>query len=384
MARTRTFDTDLIHGGEPRPRIEGAVVVPIFQSSTFEMAEATGYHDIRYLRLSNTPNHDALHHKIALLEATEAALVASSGMAAISTTFLSLLAPGDHLIAQRGLYGGTHDFVTQDLVALGVEHTFVPGDDPAAWRAALRPTTRVFHCEAMSNPLLEVGDLRGVARFAREHGLVSTIDSTFATPMNFRAAEHGFDLVLHSATKYLNGHSDLVAGVVAGSRELVSRVRVKLNHLGGSLDPHACFLLHRGMKTLAVRMRQHNETGLTVARALAEERRVSRVHYPGLATHPSHARAKELFSGYGGMVSFEIRGEAAEAQAVIDALELFAAAPSLGGVESLVTRPSTTSHAGMPAEERRALGIGDGLVRLSLGLEGADDLVADLARALRG
>ncbi len=378
----RRLDTLLVHAGEPRPRIAGAVVMPVFQSSTFEVDGDAGYHDIRYVRLNNTPNHDALHAKLAALEGSEAALVAGSGMAAISAALLTVLKPGDHLIAQRCLYGGTHDLVTGDLRDLGIEHTFVDPEDPTAWAAAVRPTTRAFYCETLTNPLLDFGDLPGIARFARERGLVSLVDSTFASPVNFRPIEHGFDLVLHSATKYLNGHSDIAAGVVAGRGELVDRVRHKLNHLGGVLDPHACFLLQRGLKTLGVRVRHQNASALTVARFLVEHAKIAMVRYPGLPQHPNHARAKELLHGFGGMIAFECRGGVAAAQRLFDRMELAVDAPSLGGPETLVTRPAQTSHVGLGPQGRAALGIGDGLVRMSIGLEAPEDLVADLEQAL--
>ena len=241
-------ETMLIHAGEPRPRPNGAVTMPVFQSATYELAGETGYHDLQYIRLSNTPNHTALAGKLAALEGTEAALVTASGMAAISTTFLSLLAAGDHVIAHDGLYGGTYDLLATDLPKLGITCSFVDANRPETWEAALTPNTRAFYVETITNPLVRVVALDEVARFAKAHGLVSLIDNTIATPINFRPAEHGFDLVLHSATKYLNGHSDLVAGVVAGSRSRVDAVKHKLDHLGGALDPHACFLLHRGFK----------------------------------------------------------------------------------------------------------------------------------------
>ncbi len=383
MPRAHRLQTLLVHAGEPTPKIAGAVVTPIFQSSTFLRGAEATYDAVRYLRLNNSPNHDALHRKLAVLEGTEAAVVTSSGMAAISTALSTVLVAGDHLIAQRCLYGGTHDLVTTDLVRLGIEHTFVDGDDPAQWLAAKRPNTRAFYCEALTNPLLQVADLRGIATFCREHGLVSMIDATFATPVNLRPHELGFDLVLHSATKYLNGHSDLVAGVVAGSTALVDEVRRRLNRVGASLDPHACFLLQRGLKTLSLRMRHHNGAGLKVAEFLAAHPAVARVHYPGLPSHPDHARARELLHGFGGMMSFELKGGMEAADRLLQTVELFTDAPSLGGPESLVTLPSRTSHLGMEPVTRRALGIADALVRISVGLEDAADLIDDLERALR-
>lgn len=382
MPRMTQIDTKLIHAGEPEPRIEGAVAMPVFQSSVFEGWSGQGYHDIHYIRLNNTPNHAVLHAKLAALENAEAALVTASGMAAISTSLLTVLSAGDHLLAQSSLYGGTYDFIARDLQNFGISHDFIDADDPASWAGLLRENTRAIYVEAMTNPLLEVADLAAVPRFAREHGLVSLIDNTFATPVNFRPSEHGFDLTLHSATKYLNGHTDIVAGAVIGSAELVERIRLKLNHLGGSLDPHACYLLHRGLKTLALRVRHQNESALRIASFLSSAPGVTRVNYPGLESHPRHARARELFSGFGGMLSFELDGGAEATDRLFDRLTIPRKTVSLGGVETLITRPALSSHAGMEPEERRRLGIGDGLVRLSVGIEATEDLLEDFRKAL--
>lgn len=378
----RQIETKLIHAGEARPRYAGAISMPIFQSSTFEYSGESDYHDVRYLRLSNSPNHTVLHAKLAALENADDAVVAASGMAAISTALLSLLTSGDHLIVQDSLYGGTHDLVTHDLPALGIQVSLVDGRDPSSWQPNLRPTTRAIYVEALSNPLLQLPDLEAVVRFAREHAIVSMIDNTFTSPMNFRPAEHGFDLSLHSASKYLNGHTDIVAGAVIGRTDLIERVRRKLNHLGGSLDPHAAFLLHRGLKTLAVRVRHQNSSALGLAEFLHQHPAVQRVNYPGLFTHPQHALASRLFDGFGGMISFELAGGLAAVEHCFERLTLPASAPSLGGVETLVTRPSTTSHAGMDPSLRASLGISDTLVRLSVGLEATEDLIEDFNQAL--
>jgi len=377
----RALETKLIHAGEPSPRFEGAVSMPIFQSATFAYRGETNYHALRYIRLNNTPNHIVLHQKLAAIENAEAALVAASGMAAISTTLLTLLRAGDHLLAQDCLYGGTYDLLTTELPRLGISIDFIDGADPQGWRRLMRPNTRAIYVETISNPLLQVADLREVVKFAREHGLVSIIDNTFASPVNFRPAESGFDLSLHSGTKYLNGHSDIVAGAVIGRADLIETINRGLGHLGGSLDPHACFLLHRGMKTLAVRMRHQNESALRLARFLEQHPGVAAVHYPGLERHPHHLRACELFDGFGGMLSFELKGGVEAADAFLGRITLAISAPSLGGVESLITRPATTSHAGMTREQRQAAGISDGLIRFSVGLEAAEDLIDDFAHA---
>ena len=376
------IDTKLIHSGEPESRIEGAVSMPIFQSSTFEYAGETDYHDLKYIRLNNTPNHNAVHAKLAALENAEAAIVTASGMAAISTALLTVLKAGDHLLAQDCLYGGTHDLITKDFPDIGIECDFIDAGDPTSWKSKLRPNTKAIYVEAMTNPLLEVADLKAVAAFAKEHGLVSMIDNTFASPVNFRPAEHGFDISLHSATKYLNGHSDIVAGVCIGGTEIIGKIKKKLDHLGGSMDPHAVFLLHRGMKTLALRMRYQNDSALRIAHFLEDQPAVERVNYPGLESTRGHKHAAELFDGFGGMLSFELNGSIADADAFIKRAKLPIMAPSLGGVETLITRPAITSHAGMSHEDREQLGISDKLIRLSVGIEATEELIADLKQAL--
>jgi len=378
------IDTRAVHAGEPEPRIAGAVSMPVFQSATFEPDPGADYHDLKYIRLNNTPNHIALHAKIADLEGAASALVTASGMAAITTTLLTLLRAGDHLLAQRCLYGGTHGFVTEDLGRYGIEYDFIDAQDPRDWEARLRSETRVIYVETLTNPLLEVADLEAVTDFAHAHGLVSVIDNTFASPVNYRPLEHGFDLSLHSATKYLNGHSDIVAGVVIGDAERVTAVKMRLDHLGGSLDPHACGLLHRGLKTLALRVGRQNDNALALARALATHPAIAEVNYTGLESHPQHARAERLLEGGGGVLSFEPRGGLESALRIIEGVRLPIDAPSLGGVESLITRPAASSHAGIPPHERRALGISDALVRVAVGIEDPRDLIADFEQALAG
>ena len=382
MSRTTRLETRLIHAGEPRPHILGAGIAPIFRSTIWESRPGEDYHDIRYPRLSNLPNHTALHEKLAALEGGEAALVAASGMAAISAALLSVLRAGDHLLVQDCVYGGTHGLLTQDLPRLGIECDFVDGNDPDAWKSKLRPETRAFYAEAIANPLMDISDHEAIVAFARDAGLVSLIDATFASPLLFRPLEWGYDLVLHSCTKYLNGHSDVAAGAVVGAAERVEAVRQRLNHLGGSLDPQAVYLLQRGVKTLAVRLAHQTRSAQAIAEFLEAHPRVSRVRYPGLESHPQHMRARRLFDGYGGMLSFELAGGQAAAERLFDALELPFSSASLGGVESLVTRPAATSHAGLPAAERERLGIADGLIRFSVGIEATDDLIADLDAAL--
>lgn len=376
------LDTTLIHGGEPKPRHQRSVVLPIYQSATFESGEEGSYHDILYARLNNTPNHLALQARLAAVEGAQAALVTGSGMAAISTALLTVLSAGDHVLVNRVLYGGTFDVVTRDFPKLGITFDFIDACNPEGWSKKLKKQTRALYVETMTNPLLEVADHERVVSFAREHGLVSLVDNTFASPVNFRPAEHGYDLSLHSATKYLNGHSDLIAGAVIGRKDLIDEVTHKLNHLGGTLSAQGCFLLQRGMKTLGLRVRHQNESAGTIAGFFASHRAVERVNYPGLGSHPHHARAKKLFDGFGGMLSVELKGGVDAARRLIDRVRIAIHAPSLGGPETLLSRPAVMSHAGLSAEERKSIGVSDALVRISVGLEHPDDLIADFKQAL--
>jgi cystathionine gamma-synthase/cystathionine gamma-lyase/cystathionine beta-lyase len=376
-----SLDTRALHDGEPSPRVEGAVSLPIFQTATYTY-DPSDQDTVRYIRYNNSPNHEALHEKLASLEETEAALVTASGMAAISSALLGVLDAGDHLVSPRSLYGGTLDLFADLFPRFDLGHTFLPdADDPSTWGEALTRDTTVLYAESITNPLLGVPDLPAMARFADDHDLIAVIDSTFASPVNVRPATVGFDVVLHSATKYLAGHSDLAAGVVAGPEGLLERITYTQKLLGGMLDPHACFLLHRSLKTLGVRVRQQNATALKVAEALAAHDAVEQVRYPGLPDHPDHGRAGRLLDGFGGMVSFELIPDA-PVDAFFDALSLPVRAPSLGGVETLISQPVHTSHASMDPAEREALGITDRFVRLSVGLEDADDLIDDLTAAL--
>lgn len=379
----KNIETNLIHAGEPDPLIEGAVSMPVFQSSTFEYAGKGSYHDLKYIRLNNTPNHMALHQKLAAIEGGQAAVVMSSGMAAITTALLTFLKTGDHILGQDCLYGGTLDLLTTEFADLGISYSTMDGTKPEVWEKALRPETRVLYMESITNPLLQVACFEEAVKFAREHGLVSIIDNTFASPVNFRPIEWGFDLSLHSCTKYLNGHSDIVAGAVIGNSEHIEKITRRLNHYGGSLDPHACYLLHRGLKTLAVRVAHQNKSALAVSKFLEAQPAVKKVHYPGLDSNEGHDRAGRYFSGFGGMMSFELHGDVADAERFIQNTKIPICAPSLGGVETLITRPATTSHSGVPPEELENMGISQGLIRLSTGLEHPDDLMEDFESALR-
>ncbi len=378
----QSFETKLIHAGEPKPRIDGAINVPIFQSSTYEYAGEGSYHDVRYLRLSNTPNHLALHKKLAALEGAEAALVTSSGMSAITTALLTFLKVGDHLLAHNTLYGGTADFVNNELAGYGIERDLIDATNPSDWDSKLKPNTKVIYVETITNPIMDVPELRKIVEFAKMHALISMIDNTFASPVLYCPVVQGFDLSLHSCTKYINGHSDIVAGAVIGSAAHLDLVTKNLNHLGGSLDSNACFLLHRGVKTLALRMNKQCENAMLIAPFLENHPQVKKVNYPGLESSSSFERAQEHLCGFGAMLSFEIDGDVDQADQFINHLQYAIRAPSLGGVETLVTRPVTTSHALMDKAEREVAGISDTLIRYSVGIEAADDLIADLQQAL--
>ena len=303
-------------------------------------------------------------------------------MAAISTALFAVLKPGDRLLVQSDLYGGTHSFVTDDLPELGIGVDFIDADNPSSWTDRLSEKTKAIYVESITNPLMKVCDLYAIVDFARDHNLVSMIDNTFTSPINYRPPEAGFDLSLHSCTKYLNGHSDVLAGAVIGRRELIEKCARKLIHLGGTLDPHACSMLHRGMKTLNIRMQRHNQNALEIAQFLQQHAKVTQVNFPGLPDSPYYRLAERMFDGCGGMLSFEVEGGTKAAESLIANLRLPICAPSLGGVESLITRPVTTSHSSMSPQDRRKAGISDSLIRYSAGIEDAEDLIHDLEAGL--
>eukprot|EP00884_Botryococcus_braunii_P012798 jgi/Botrbrau1/21519/Bobra.174_2s0022.1 len=374
-----SVDAGAIHYGIPSTRINGSVVFPIFQSATF--TEYDG--DWAYMRPADTPNHRMLSRKLAQLEGTEDALVTGSGMSAISMALLSLLRPGDHLLIQAVTYGGTYELVHHELKELGISNTVVDASCADGWEAALQANSKVFYVEAISNPLAQVADLAAVAKFCSEKGLRSVVDATVPSPVLLQAARLGFHLVLHSATKYLNGHSDILAGVACGPASIIQRMRKKLTVYGAVLDPHACFLLDRGLKTLGVRVRRQNETAAVLASFLESQPQVEKVFYPGLPSSPAYALAQQLFEGRGGaLFSFQLRGGAHAASLFCEAVHLATVAPSLGGVETLMTVPSLTSHAALGPEGRQAIGIAEGLIRVSVGLEPAEDLISDFKQAL--
>ena len=370
-----------VHGGAEDRTPGGAVVPPITQSATFHWATpADG--ELRYSRYGNNPNQLHVGVKMAALEGTEAAVALGSGMGATAMTLLALTEAGDHVVASSQLYGATQTLLGSELPRRGVETTFVD-PDAGGWQEALRPETKVVFIEMPTNPTLRLLDPRPLVTMARERGITVACDATFASPINLRAASLGIDAVIQSATKYLGGHSDLIAGVVSGSRELVDQVTRMSRLYGPALDPHTAWLLDRGLRTLEVRMRRHNENAMAVAEWFSGRAEVSKVVYPGLASHPDHALAAELMSGFGGMVSVVLAGGGDAADRFIGRLNVALAAPSLGGVETLVSQPRYTSQVELSRERREAMGIPDGFVRISIGIEHVDDLIADFEQALR-
>jgi cystathionine gamma-synthase len=337
--------------------------------------------DIYYTRYGN-PTGSVAEKAIAELEGADAALLFSSGMSAITTSFLALLKSGDHIVAQRDIYGGVINFLSQWLPKMGIETTFVDTNNIEQHEQAIRPNTKLLHLESPTNPNVRVVDLEKIASLARKYRLITTIDSTFATPINCRPVEWGIDLVLHSGTKYFGGHSDIMCGIAAGRGDLIEQIHHARNTLGGCMDPHAAFLLLRGIKTLAVRVERQNESALKIAEFLSQHSKVAQVHYPLLKEHPDYAIARKQMKGGGGVLSFEVEGSGADACRVAEALSLFTLAPSLGGVDSLVTIPALTSHYMIDPELRRKMGVTDQMIRLSVGIEHVDDLIADLEKAL--
>lgn len=375
------FSTRAIHG-EPAARPDWTpIVLPVHQSSTFTNPVGSS-EEVRYTRYGNNPNQLQIGRRLALLEGAEAAIFLSSGMAATALAHLAVLRPGDHLVSSDWIYGGAHRLFSEEFGRLGIEVTFVDPLRSRAWKEALRKTTRAFFVETPTNPLLRVVDLEPVAALAREQGLALLVDSTFASPIAFRPLEHGADIVIHSATKYLNGHTDVLAGAVAGTEGVIEEVRRLITLWGQAIDPHAAWLIERGMRTLAIRMPRHSANGMALADWFSRQPQVAAVHYPGLPSHPDHATARRDLAGYGGMLGVELKGGASTAERFLRALTIAAHAPSLGGVETLVSEPRLTSHKSLTPEERARAGIPDGFLRFSLGLEDADDLIADFAQAL--
>ena len=378
-----------VHGGERQQRTSDALTVPIYQTSTYVFRDTQELIDFKEGRLDKgeygrygNPTIHAAERKIAALEHAGDALLWASGMCAITSTLLTLLRPGQHMIMTADCYRRTRQFCGSVLQRLGIDVSVVPAAQPQAIEAAVQPTTRLVLSEAPTNPYLYVLDLEELAAIAQRHRLRTLVDSTFATPFNQNPLSFGIDMVMHSATKYLGGHNDLLAGVIVGKAPIVAALREAQGVLGGITDPNAAYLLIRGLKTFALRMQQHNANGMALATFLEQHPRVRRVYYPGLPSHPCHAVAKRQMRGFGGVVSFEIDGSLEQTSAFIDALRLPYIAPSLGGVESLVEQPALMSYYELAPDERRKLGIADSLVRYAAGIEDTDDLIADADQAL--
>jgi cystathionine beta-lyase/cystathionine gamma-synthase len=380
--RSLGLSTIAIHGGAEPYHPGDPVVPPIVQSVNYvqEIGTAAG---LKYTRYGNTPNAERVQKRLALLEGAEASLVLSSGMGATACALLALLRPGDHLLASAFVYGGTHRLLTEEFVRHGIDVTLVDPLEPRAWRKRLRKETRAIFIESPVNPTCRVLDLRPISYLTKEVGLALVVDSTFASPVNFRPLEHGADVVIHSATKYLNGHSDVLAGVVAGTESYVQEVLQKEMVWGQTPDPMALWLLERGLRTLDIRVRRQNDNAMRIANWCADRKEIKRVHYPGLSDHPDHEVARDMLDAFGGMLAIELPGGGKATERFLRRLKVFTHAASLGGVESLVSEPRYTSHAGLTSEERTRIGIPDGFLRLSVGIEDADDLIADIEQALK-
>ena len=384
--KTRRPETAAVHGAADLEKKNGPVTPPIYQTSTFEVTDNDEQQRVtttdRYYTRWGNPTITVAEQTIAELEGTEAARTFASGMGAITSTVLAFLKAGDHIVSQRDVYGGVAKFFTEWLPKMGIETTFVDTTDYGQYEQAVRKNTKLLYLESPTNPALRVVDFKQAAALARKHGLISLIDSTFGTPINQRPAEYGIDLVMHSGTKYLSGHADLTCGVICGRQGLMDQLWETRTTLGNCMDPHAAWMLTRGLKTLAVRVARQNENALRVAEFLERHAKVRKVHYPFLKSHPQHAVARQQMSGGSGMVTFEVEGTGEAACRVSEAMQLFKLATSLGGVESLVSIPVLTSHAMISAELREKMGVTEQMVRLSVGIENADDLIADLERAL--
>jgi cystathionine beta-lyase/cystathionine gamma-synthase len=379
-------ETEAVRGGSDRTRKNGPLSTPIYQTSTFEVTDNDEQvravpTDRFYTRYGN-PTNTVAEAAIAGLEGTDAALLFASGMGAITSTIFGLLKAGDHIVAQRDIYGGTTKFLSQWLPKLGIETTFVDTIQYEQYEPAIRPNTKLLYLESPTNPTLQIADLHKAAAIAKKQMLITMIDSTLATPINQRPAEFGIDLIMHSGTKYFGGHCDLICGIIAGRHDLIEQIHATRTILGGTMDPHAAWLLLRGTKTLAVRVQRQNESALRIAQFLAKHGKVRRVYYPFEESHPQRALAKEQMRGAGGLLSFEVDGTGQDARRLTESLHLFNLAPSLGGVESLVCLPVLTSHAMISPEQREKMGVSDRLIRLSVGIENIDDLIADLDQAL--
>ena len=364
-------------------REPGTGVSPALSQSVNYVQETGTSEGLIYTRYGNVPNAERVAKRIALLEGAESALVLASGMGATSCAMLALVRAGDHLVSSSWIYGGTRRLFTEDLPGMGIEVTFVNPLEPRAWRKALKKNTRVLFLESPVNPTCRVLELNSLQNLAHNEGIALVMDSTMASPVNCRPLEHGVDVVIHSATKYLNGHHDILCGVVCGSEPFIDECRRKMMVWGQAPDPFACWLLERGLKTLDVRVKRQNENAMRVAEWCTTRSEIAKVHYPGLKTHPDHEIAKAIMDGFGGMMAIELKGGGPATARMINNLKVFTHASSLGGVDSLVVEPRYSSHAHMTSEERERIGIPDGFLRMSIGIENAEDLIADIEQALQ-
>ncbi len=372
------INTICTHVGEIKDEQFKGAVSPIYMSTSYQFDDV----DVkRYPRYFNTPNQEYLSKKIAALEHAEAGMIFGSGMAAVSTTLLAFLQTGDHIVVQNTLYGGTSNFIREEFPKYGIEFTFTEGYEVSDFEAAIRPNTKLIHIETPSNPLLTITDIKGVADLAKSRGLITTIDNTFASPINQIPIDFGIDIVIHSATKYLGGHSDILAGAVACSSAHMDIIWNVAKNLGGSLSDFTVWMLERSMKTLALRVRAQNKNAKKLAVYLSKHSDVKNVFYPGLKTHPQHELAKSQMKGFGGMLSFEL-ADGLDAMKFQKELKLIKSSMSLAGVESTVLSPHKTSHSLMSQSERNAIGVSDNLIRFSVGIESKKDLIADLEQAI--
>ena len=383
MSRRRFgLGTTAIHG-EPHRRPDWSPVAPALLQSTTFVNPVGSDEEVLYTRYGNNPTQLELARKYALLEGAENAVFVASGMGATALAHLAVLRPGDHLVSSAWIYGGTQALFDQELGRFGITVTYVDPEEPRLWKKAVRKETRAIFLETPTNPLMRILDLAPIARVAKEFGLALLVDATFASPVNFRPLEHGADVVIHSATKYLNGHHDVLSGVVLGTVPYIEEVRQKMVVWGQAPDPFACWLLERGLKTLDVRVARQNANALKIAEWCRGRKEVRHVHFPGLEDHPDHEVARTFLDGFGGMLGIELVGGARSAERFLRRLHLIKHAPSLGGVDSVVSEPRFTSHTHLSSDERAALGIPDGFLRLSVGIENADDLIADIEQALK-
>lgn len=371
-------NTQCVHSGTyPDPRTRG-INTPIFTSSSFEYLDMP---ENVYPRYFNTPNQKAIVDKLCALENAEDGLFFSSGMAAISTAIFSFLSSGDHIVLQRDIYGGTHHFATAEFDKFGIQYSLV-SNNIHELESAIRKNTRIIYIETPSNPLLLITDIAAVARIAKSKNILTLIDNTFATPINQNPIDFGIDIVLHSGTKYIGGHSDICCGAVVGSQALITRVKESAANFGGSLNAITCYLIERSLKTMGIRVAQQNANALALARYLQKNPLIRKVNYPGLEDHPGFEIAAAQMKAFGGMLSFELDDQRISPRAFLQKLKLIKPALSLGGIETIICAPVTTSHEKMSSKERAELGITDRLLRLSLGIEDADDIIADIDRAL--